>query len=66
MSYYGKVHNKSTITSGRDYTKLEGEGSSRSNDKDIARSISSDLAGCVSRANEIVYEAHKKSMGWEK
>lgn len=65
MSYYGKVDNKSTITTGRNYTKLEGKGSARSNDKDIARSISSGLAGCVSRANEIVYEAHKRSMGWK-
>jgi hypothetical protein len=52
------------MTTNKNYTKLEGYGSARSNDKGIARSISSDLAGCVSRANQIAYEAHKKSMGW--
>jgi len=65
MSYYGKVHNKSTITTRKDYTKLEGEGSARSNDREIAREISSGLADCVSRANQIAYDAHKRSRGWE-
>ncbi len=65
MSYYGKVHNKSTITTRKDYTKLVGEGSSRSNDRDIARSISDGLADCVNRANQIAYEAHKRSNGWD-
>lgn len=65
MSYYGKVHNKSTITTGRDYTKLHGEGSARSNDRDIASKISEGLADSVSKSNQIAYEAHCKSMGWD-
>ena len=65
MSYYGKIHNKSTVTTSRDYTRLEGEGSARSNDIEIAREISSGLADTVSRANSIAYEAHKRSMGWD-
>ncbi|NIM47578.1 MAG: hypothetical protein GTN40_05490 [Candidatus Aenigmarchaeota archaeon] len=65
MSYYGKLHNKSTITTRKDYTKLEGLGSARSNDRDIAITISEGLADSVSRANQIAYEAHKRSMGWK-
>ena len=65
MSYYGKLHNKSTITTKRNYTKLEGRGSARSNDRDIGRTISEGLADSVNRANQIAYEAHKRSMGWE-
>jgi len=64
MPYYGKVHNKSTVTMGNGYTKLEGEGDARSNDIVIARAISSGLADSVERANKIAYESHKKSMGW--
>ena len=65
MSYYGKVHTESTITTRKNYTKLEGSGSARSNDREIARSISEGLADCVGRSNQIVYDIHKRSMGWE-
>ena len=60
MPYYGKVDNKSTVTTFKEYTKLEGEGSARSNNIDIARKISEGLADSVGRANQIAYEAHLK------
>ena len=66
MSYYGNVHNKSTATTGRDYSKIEGEGSVHSNDRETARELSSGLADCVSHGNEIAYEMHARSKGWIK
>ena len=65
MPYYGKVHNKGTVTTLKNYTRVEGEGSSRSNDLSIARGISDGLAGSVGRAMSIAYDAHKRSMGWD-
>ena len=58
---YGRVYNKSTVTTKGNYVKMEGEGEARSNDIVIAREISSDLAGTIDRANRIAYRAHKES-----
>jgi hypothetical protein len=63
---YGKVYNKSTASSGKDYCKINGEGSARSNDLETARELSSNLADTVDHGNEIAYEAYAKSKGWMK
>ena len=63
---YGKVHNRSTVRSGKDYCSINGEGSARSNDLETARSLASGLAESLSHTNEIAYEAHAKSKGWMK
>lgn len=63
---YGKVYNKSTVHSEKEYSSLSGEGSVHSNDLDIASSLSSGLADSVGHANEIAYEAHARSKGWIK
>jgi hypothetical protein len=63
---YGKVYNKSTASSGKDYCKINGEGSVHSNDLETARKLSSTLADTVDPGNEIVYEAFAKSKGWTK
>ncbi len=57
---YGKVYNKSTVHSGKDYSSISGEGSVRSNDLETARSLSSGLADSLNHSNEIAYEAHKR------
>lgn len=64
--YYGKVYNKSTATSEKDYCRIEGEGSCRSNDLETARNLSSGLAECVDHGNQIAYEMHARSKGWIK
>jgi len=60
---YGKVYNKSTARSGKDYSSLSGEGSVHSNDVETARSLASSLADSLSHGNEIAYEAHLKTRG---
>ena len=64
--YYGKIHNKSTASSGKNYSKIEGRGSVRSNDLSTARSLAEGLASCVDHGNQIVYEIHARSKGWLK
>jgi hypothetical protein len=57
---YGKVYNKSTVRSERDYSSVSGEGSVHSNDLETARGLASGLAESLEHSNEIAYEAHKK------
>ena len=63
---YGKVHNSSTVRSGKDYCSINGEGSVHSNDLETARSLASGLVESLNHTNEIAYEAHAKSKGWMK
>jgi len=60
---YGKVYNKSTVRTEKDYCSLNGEGSVRSNDLETARSLASGLAETRSHTNEIAYETHGKLKG---
>jgi len=64
--YYGKINNKSTATSTKDYSRIEGEGSCRSNDRDTCRSLAEGLPACVDHGNQIAYEMHARSKGWIK
>lgn len=59
--YYGKVHNKSTVTTKKNYASIEGSGSARSNDVSTLRELSDGLVESVNRANEIAFDAHLRS-----
>jgi hypothetical protein len=59
---YGEMYNRSTFRSGR-ICSVNSEGSIRSNDVEVSRSISNDLADCLYHNNELAYEAHKESRG---
>jgi hypothetical protein len=61
---YGNLYNKSTVKTEREYCRMSGEGSVRSNDFETARGLSSGLADSLDHNNEIAYEAHVKSKGW--
>jgi hypothetical protein len=59
---YSETYNRSTFRSGRSCT-VSSEGSVRSNDIEISKSISYDLADCIRHNNELAYEAHTQSRG---
>ena len=57
---YGSVRNRSTISIGKDYCSLNSDGSVRSNDIIVARSISSGMADSLGHGNEMAYDAHAR------
>ncbi len=63
MSYYGKVYNKSTVTSNEKYASVEGEGRVSSNDLYIARGLAEGLVESVDHANQIAFELHMRTKG---
>jgi len=58
MTYYGKVDNKSTVTTYKNGASIDGEGSAKANHVEILRELSSGLVSSVDHANEIAYNIH--------
>jgi len=58
MTPYGKVYNKSTVTSDKNYSRVEGIGYVKSDDVKTVRSLASGLPDCVSHGNKIAYDLH--------
>lgn len=62
---YGKIYNKSTATSEKNYACIEGEGKTNSNDREVAQDLAKGLVDSVDHANQISYEILCKSRGWK-
>ncbi|MEM5782053.1 MAG: hypothetical protein QXD43_02545 [Candidatus Aenigmatarchaeota archaeon] len=62
---YGNTHLKSTVFTKGDYSSISGEGYISSNNLETARRLASGLADSLDHNNEIAYEIHKRSKGWE-
>jgi len=60
---YGRVYNKSTVRSEKDYCSINGNGSVHSNDLETASRLASGLADSIDHSNIIAYEAHLKRRG---
>jgi len=62
---YGKIYNKSTATTEKNYASIEGTGKVNSNDVEVGRELSKGLVESVDHANQISYEILSKSKGWK-
>ena len=60
MTPYGKVYNKNTISSGKNYSKIEGVAYAKSDDVRTIRDLAKGLPNCVSSGNTIVYNIHNR------
>ena len=63
--YYGKTDNKSTVrtseTKHETRAYISGEGSARSNEREILRELSSGLVSSIDHANQIAYDIHMRT-----